>query len=657
MTGTGRASPGAGADTGSAHTSNGWAADTEGNPFAEHALEYKRKGWRPFPLPHGKKRPPPGGRTGWSGRDLTDAELTAEVGRRGRRNVGLRMTAELIGLDVDAYDGKPGAATLAALGPLPVTPRLTSREDPVSGIRFYLVPVGTVLVGAVPGGGCELIQRHHRFSVAAPSVHPEGRVYRWLDELGNECAIPAVADLPELPAAVIEKLRSRSDARGGRMAGSDEIDAWLAEHDDADENRPCRRLPAVLAEFDSEVEAGNSRHDAMLRCQGRLVSFATAGHRGGLDALEALSDRFLTAVDGERGRDPEEEWLRALRGAIGRVLGDPPGGRQGCCAPTVEGDFGMGESDDEQRQTLRDRLIWREDFGKLPKPEPLIADVLDTAQVTVLAGEYGTGKSFAVLGWAASVATGKPWLGHEVAMTGRVLYVASEESGVDQRIAAWEKHHGITLPPNRFAMLRDGIQLGDPAQVEELAEIVAEFEFVLVVVDTLAKSMDGMNENDTQDMNAATRAASRLLRATAGRGAVVIVHHVNKDGKIRGNTALPGNTESILLLSGELAAGVTMDARKRKDRPLGRSVVPSSGRSRAPARECLSGSKSHLMDHGTTPNSACCLTSSLTSPRWGSPGRSCSRSINDEGPPMAESTFHRALNALMRKKFVRSGSR
>ena len=102
-------------------------------------------GWS-FPLPEGKKSPPPDGCTGEDGVDADADQLRLWVAQNGRRNIGLRMPTTVIGIDVDNYDDKTGGADLgmleAKLGELPPTFIATSREDGVSGIRFFTVPEG-----------------------------------------------------------------------------------------------------------------------------------------------------------------------------------------------------------------------------------------------------------------------------------------------------------------------------------------------------------------------------------------------------------------------------------------------------------------------------------------------------------------------------------
>jgi hypothetical protein len=194
-------------------------------PYASAARAYLEAGYSPLPLPPGVKWPPP---KGWTGADAPMADLD-QVLRWAKSdpagNIVLRLPEDVIGIDLDLYEdpGKdhPAAERLAAwdelvgrLGQLPESPRATSRDDGISGIRLYRVPAEWKAAGILPGapvcqghplpGGREarpgdlvspgeVIQHHHRYMVAPPSVHPSGRPYRWLG--GN---LPAVGDLPSL---------------------------------------------------------------------------------------------------------------------------------------------------------------------------------------------------------------------------------------------------------------------------------------------------------------------------------------------------------------------------------------------------------------------------------------------------------------------------
>lgn len=151
-------------------------------PYADAAADYKRRGWSPVPLPPGCKKPPPTDWTGYaapyaSGADVHDWASNSHA----TGNIGLRMPETVLGLDPDAYDGKPGLETMLAavdrLGPLPPSPRSSSRpDDPVSGIRFYRVPARRRWADVL-GPGVEIIHYGHRYAVAA-SRGPRVRLVR-----------------------------------------------------------------------------------------------------------------------------------------------------------------------------------------------------------------------------------------------------------------------------------------------------------------------------------------------------------------------------------------------------------------------------------------------------------------------------------------------
>lgn len=170
--------------------------------YGDSATAYYERGWSPLPLPRGEKTSPPSGTTGVTGKwpTLDDVEVWANQHPNG--NVGLRLPDGVIGIDVDDYDGKNGGATLAALeaeyGALPPTWTSSSRGYGTSGIRVFRVPVGMAFPGGL-GDGIDVIQHHHRYIVAAPSMHPNGGRYMWYDHEGKPTTPPRVGDLPELP--------------------------------------------------------------------------------------------------------------------------------------------------------------------------------------------------------------------------------------------------------------------------------------------------------------------------------------------------------------------------------------------------------------------------------------------------------------------------
>lgn len=90
-----------------------------------------------------------------------------------------------------------------------------------------------------------------------------------------------------------------------------------------------------------------------------------------------------------------------------------------------------------RREAIASRVVDREALSRLPKPTPMIGETLDRGNVAMLAGMWGSAKSFVALDWAACIATGKPWQGRRVDR-GRVLYVIAEGAqGLSVRLDAW----------------------------------------------------------------------------------------------------------------------------------------------------------------------------------------------------------------------------
>ena len=204
--------------------------------YATVATTYHQRGWHPLPIPRGEKSSPPTGTTGRDGKDPTVDDIASWAALDACANIALRMPAGVIGIDVDDYDGKGGAATLAALvgqfGPLPATWSSTSRgPDQASRIYFLRCPVDLELPGTL-GPGIEAIQRHHRYAIAAPSTRKDtGGRYRWYHPDGTKAsAPPRIDELPYLPAPWVvglsvasQRMPASSTAPRGPLADDDSI--------------------------------------------------------------------------------------------------------------------------------------------------------------------------------------------------------------------------------------------------------------------------------------------------------------------------------------------------------------------------------------------------------------------------------------------------
>lgn len=181
-------------------------------PYARSALIYFDRGWSgALPMPTGKmaKTFPPKGFTGKDGR-YPPRDLVARWSvTRSDSNIALRLPPGVVGIDVDAYEGKDGMVTLnelrARLGPWRADPddgvlvRSSSRADGTSGVYLFRadLPENRRWRGDL-GPGIEVVHAGHRYVMAAPSKHPKtDATYYWWDG-AERVRLPDPDDLPKL---------------------------------------------------------------------------------------------------------------------------------------------------------------------------------------------------------------------------------------------------------------------------------------------------------------------------------------------------------------------------------------------------------------------------------------------------------------------------
>lgn len=307
--------------------------------YATDALKYWGAGWQGIlPVPPKRKDPLP---TGFSGHDGAypdrdqikhwiekgfSANCKDGLGYRpfqaSDANLALRLPNSVIGIDVDAYDSKKGRECLAHAeelwGPLPPTVRSTSRLDGISGIRLYHIPPGTILREKLTFpelglDGIEICQRHHRYVMAWPSVHPStGRRYRWVDHDGNmaKTDYPLVNGLPFLPEKWVENLSRPPEENVTTRADAKNVVSNLSQ------GTPSVRVMDTLTRSYREIQcATGGRHDEALRAIGRLLRLNEEGEPGVEWAMGQLEDCFVSEISDRASQETaQSEWDRMLYG-------------------------------------------------------------------------------------------------------------------------------------------------------------------------------------------------------------------------------------------------------------------------------------------------------------------------------------------------------
>lgn len=214
--------------------------------YGEYAGHYFDAGWAPLPLPRNQKFPPPDGTTGAEAPYPGKPDVAFWAAEHPDGNIAIRLPKNVVGIDVDAYDDKAGAQTLARLqqnlGALPPTWRSSARTDGVSGIYLFRLPDGVEAEFGDVGPGIETLRWNHRYAIVAPSLNPKsGTQYVWW--WGPQMTkAPRVDQLPELPMAWVEHLREQAGATRAKHIEDVPHDAY----DDLSESER-QRIDAFVA--------------------------------------------------------------------------------------------------------------------------------------------------------------------------------------------------------------------------------------------------------------------------------------------------------------------------------------------------------------------------------------------------------------------------
>lgn len=170
--------------------------------------------------------------------------------------------------------------------------------------------------------------------------------------------------------------------------------------------------------------------------------------------------------------------------------------------------------------------------------------IISPAEMSVIYGIPGCGKSFFVLYVARALSQGRAILGRRVHQT-NVLFLALEGvAGFENRLRAEIQNNQQS---EGFGYIAQPINLFDDATAKDsVIQAAGLLGAGIIVIDTLNRAMSGGSENDPADMGQFILNIDAIRAATGCH--VIIIHHCGKDAGrgLRGHSSLLGAADVVI---------------------------------------------------------------------------------------------------------------
>jgi hypothetical protein len=202
-------------------------------------------------------------------------------------------------------------------------------------------------------------------------------------------------------------------------------------------------------------------------------------------------------------------------------------------------------------------------------PEWLIPGILPAQGAGMIYGESGSYKSFVALDLALTLAFGIPGQWSAPPVKNDVLFLAGEGpvATAKKRWPAWMEWQGIEFRNDHRFFIKNRVPFftdieGWENVKADLAELKAKP--ALIVIDTMARFMTGLDENSAKDATMITNFMEQLARFF--ECFVLGIHHTGKDQAkgARGSSAFHANLDTIISMKLK-AGGAELKVRKHKD--------------------------------------------------------------------------------------------
>jgi hypothetical protein len=502
-------------------------APTSGASSLEWALYYAARGWSVVPVRRGEKMPA----IPWhqfQHRRASDAEIRDWFADPSM-GCGI-VTGAISNLFVVDFDGEEGAATHARIArQLGIGP--TSLTGGGGTHVLFRHPGQRVPTRKALAPGMD-IRGDGGFIVAPPSMHASGQPYAWDVDLH-----PDDIALYDAPGEFVTAICADAPPGPGSAA-------------------PVTRAPGPLGLDLGTITDGRETY---MRNTVLAVARGLYDRLGRLPTAQEVFDegwpQYSARVDLSRPGRGEAEFRakvaytlhRLSRGAIPSFTA--PAASE---APKGEQEAPGGGQEQAKPHQRGIQLLSLDEIEALPPPTWLIRGLVPEQSIVIPYGPPKAGKTFVVLSMALHIAANKPWMGREVS-GGGVVYVAGEGvGGLSLRIRAMREAYDI--PSNiPFWVVPRAVSFRDPKAVAALVEAikvtVCDEPISLVVLDTLARAMPGVDENSAEEVGVVIAGCDEL-KFTLG-ATIMPIHHAGKDMErgLRGSSAIHGALDASLQIT------------------------------------------------------------------------------------------------------------
>lgn len=513
------------------------------SPRHTAALAYAEQGIPVFPcLVNGKR---PATENGFRDASCDPAQIDAWWSAADY-NIGLEPErAGWCVIDPDMGHGKNGEASLAALeaefGALP--PTYTVRT-PGGGRHLYFEGSLPGTQGNLKNGlGPDVDTRGRGSYVVVPPSVIDGRAYEVISN----------ADVTPLPEWIDRRVR-RS------------VERHVSAIQNLDTRASVDRARLLLA---SNVQRG----DVAIEGQGGDTrTFQIACELLNLGLSPEVSWSLLEEIWNPHCRPPwsHEELGVKIENASRYAQNEP--GAWGV-APAAE-TFGhaLDKLVADSKQQGRSRFHMEDETEQETGADPswIIPEMIPEASTILLVGPSGSYKSFFALDLALSIATRTATSNTAPLLVGPTFYAAAEgRANIKKaRRRAWKLARGVDAVPDFY--VGPAPMLALPEEVQQFGDEIARRcegrKPRLIVFDTLAKVMAGLNENDAADAGKFIKLCDSLVDQFGC--SVLALHHTGKDeGRgARGSSAFLAGFDTVLEAKAHKATkALEIRVRKHKD--------------------------------------------------------------------------------------------